>query len=98
MDNLLKIILSLLNPVNLGAMLRWLLGLAGGWLLAQGWLTSDQVTEVVTAAVAALLPIIWSLLQKYRQQQLVKVALSLPAGATQEQAQLALKLSSKHNA
>jgi hypothetical protein len=92
------VLLEALTPTTLAAVLRWVLSMVAGWLIAQGWLNSDQVGEVVAAGVTALVPILWSLIQKYRQAQLVKAALSLPAGATQEQAQLGAALARKFHA
>lgn len=98
MDNLLKVILNLATPTSIAAFVRWALGLVAGWLIANGWLTSEQIPEVMAAAVTALVPIIWSLIQKTRQKQLVEAALSLPAGATVEQAQLGAAMSRKFGA
>lgn len=90
MDAVMKILLNALTPAGLGSMLRWAMGLVAGSLVARGWLTSDQVGEIVAAVVTALVPLLWALVQKYRQQQLLSVALSLPPGATVEQAKLTL--------
>lgn len=90
MDALVKILMNALTPAGLGSVLRWAMGLVAGSLVARGWLTSDQVGEIVTAAVAAVVPLLWALIQKYRQQQLLTVALTLPPGATVEQAKLTL--------
>lgn len=68
---------------------RHLLGIAGGWLVAKGLIDTDThdrlMSEGVTQVVGYLLmlvPIVWSVLQKKQVGQWLRTALHMPPQAT----------------
>lgn len=76
----------------LGAVVRWLLTVAGAALVARQVITADQAArfadgfapELVGAALAAL-PLVWSLAHKWYARVTLNAARELPAGASDDQ-------------
>ena len=62
--------------------IQWVLGLLGSALVTRGVWTEDQLAQVA-GAVIALVPLIWSVVQKKNATQIQKVALALPARSTE---------------
>jgi hypothetical protein len=74
------------NPVvqsALGSILRWALALGAGYLVEHGVWSEGEATTYVTAAVLALLSLLWSLWQKYHERVKFLTALDMHAGATE---------------
>lgn len=65
-----------------GVILRSVIMMAAGWLVAHGLLPQGNLEEWVAAVVLVVLGVLWSLYQKYVAQRLLTTALNLPPGAT----------------
>ena len=75
-----------MNPIfqaALGSLLRWALAVGAGWLVQRGIWTEAEALTYVSAAVLAVLSLLWSLWQKYRQRIKFLTALELPKGSTE---------------
>jgi uncharacterized membrane protein YqjE len=68
----------------LGSILRHFLTMAATVLVTRGIWTADEAANYVVAAALAILGFGWSLWQKYRANELIEQALSLPAGSDRE--------------
>jgi hypothetical protein len=73
-----------------GAVARWLLTMAGAYLIAHHVLTADQadrfssaVVEHLMMAVPVLIPLVWSCFQKYRNRIKFLTALEASPGTTE---------------
>lgn len=55
------------------ALLRHLLSMAAGAIVAQGVLTNDQATSLV-GAIVTIFPIAWSLIEKVRVKKVIGLA------------------------
>lgn len=77
---------------SIAAGVRWLLVLAGGFLVKKGMITPEQsdayisqVTPVLIGLGMAGIALLWSLWQKRRANEKVDLALSLPSNTTRAQ-------------
>lgn len=57
------------NQAQVLSVLKFILGLAGGWLIAKGWLTTDQLAEL-TAAALTVAGIVWSIVSNTHNAKL----------------------------
>lgn len=64
----------------IGAILRHFLTLLAGYLVSKGIWTDAEAVTYVSAAVAALIALGWSLYQKHRSKLFADKARELPAG------------------
>lgn len=60
-------------PAYFAALVRALLSFGGGYLVAKGWITTEQLPEV-GGAVLALIALIWSFSHKASVQNAIKAA------------------------
>lgn len=72
---------------SVASFVRWLLVLAGGYLVRKGVISSEDsaayiehATPVVIGLGMALIALLWSLYQKRHANQKVDLALAMPAG------------------
>lgn len=75
-----------MNPLvsqALGAIFRWLLAMAAGYLVNRGVWTHDDADRYVAAAALALAALVWSLWQKYKSRLHFLTALEMPAGTSE---------------
>lgn len=66
----------------IGSFLRTLLVGLGGYLVSTGVWSPENADKYIEGIVLALVGLIWSLYQKYRQQQTIQAALETPAGTS----------------
>lgn len=83
--------MNTLQQQFLGSLVRWGLTLGSGWLMARGTLKDGIDTEVIAAVAMAVPPLLWGLWQKVKSRTAFKVALDLPAGATEADVKEAIK-------
>ena len=57
---------------------RTLLGVAGGYFVGKGYLTQDQLTQVVTALLL-LGPVAWGVLEKFSAEKKTQVRIAAAA-------------------
>lgn len=69
-----------------GTLIRTLTAGVGAWLVNKGYITENDFSELVAGLVLLLATAAWGIYQKVKAHQLVKAALSLPQGATEEDA------------
>ncbi len=81
---LVNFFLGMVTPAGIASVLRWALAAACGALVAKGWLTTDQVAECVTVVVTGVVPLVWGILQKVRQQEITVAALLQNVGTLEE--------------
>jgi hypothetical protein len=78
-----------------GVLLRSVIMMGAGWLVAHGMLPSGTVEEWVTAVVMVLITLLWSLYEKIAQKAKekfrVEVALEAPAGTTMKELDAAIE-------
>jgi membrane protein DedA with SNARE-associated domain len=61
----------------IGSLIRKGLVFVGGWVVAKGWMTGDesgQVIEIVIGAIVALIPVAWSMLNRWLEARRAKKA------------------------
>lgn len=76
----------------IGSLVRSGMIAVGGYLMAQGYVTEDQSTQLLaTAPIVA--GVVWSLYQKYSTQVAFEVAKEKPAGATNVEVKAEIKAS-----
>lgn len=83
-----------MNPIlekMLGSIIRHVLTLVVPFFVARGIWTPEEATGYVTAAVAAILVIGWSLWEKFSSQRNLVTALTMPANSTQAQVETKVK-------
>jgi hypothetical protein len=80
-----------------GAVVRWLLTLVFGSLIAKGIVSGEQVGELAIWIAGGALVLVWALWQKYRGEVLRRLALSLPAGTQETELQRAARLARGKN-
>lgn len=68
----------------LGAILRHLLTALAGYFVTKGIWTTDEATNYIAAAAAALLALGWSIWSKYKGRIRLLTALDMPEGATED--------------
>lgn len=66
-------------PAYLGSIVRTAMAVAGGYLVAKGYVTTDQIPEV-GGAVLALVTLVWSLAHKAAVQKAIADAISAGKG------------------
>lgn len=52
----------------IGSLIRKGLVFVGGWVVSHGWMTADEsgkTIEIVVGAVVALIPVAWSMLNRW---------------------------------
>lgn len=75
-----------MNP-QVASLIRWLVVLVGGFLVARGRLSADQQDTFVEAGAelvggaAALASLFWSMRDKKNTEDLLNAAMALPAGS-----------------
>ena len=77
-----------MNPIMqsaIGAILRFVLAIAAGYVVKAGIWTASEATGYVGAAALGLLALGWSLWEKYRSRRKLVTALSMPFVATEDQ-------------
>lgn len=72
----------------IGAIVRWLLAGAFGWLVAKGFLTSEQVDQAVVAIALAVATLGWSFYQKYKDKLKFWTAAQIAPTANPKEAEL----------
>jgi fluoride ion exporter CrcB/FEX len=68
----------------IGSIVRFLLAGAVGWLVQRGIITGEQGAALIPAIVLGVITVAWAIWRKYKIQQRIAVALSLPAGSGPE--------------
>jgi membrane protein DedA with SNARE-associated domain len=61
----------------IGSLIRKGLVFVGGWVVSHGWMTADessQTMEVVIGAVVALIPVAWSMFNRWLEARRAKKA------------------------
>lgn len=66
-------------------LIRLLLAGVAGYLVKQGAITGPQWEIIVGLLASVVVAIGWSVIQKYRVDELIATALRMPEGATREQ-------------
>lgn len=67
--------------------IRWLLAGVAGYLIKEGAITGPQWDILLGIVAAAVVSLVWGVIQKYKVDELVGTALRMPQGATREQLQ-----------
>ena len=67
------------TPPVLAGLIRYLLGVASGYVISQGWFTAEQTTQIV-GAVGAIGVGAWSVYSNWKKTQKLKDAIKAPAG------------------
>jgi len=78
-----------MNPIlqaALGSIARWALAIFAGWLVKAGIWTESEATSYIAAGALAIVALGWSFYQKYKSRITFLSALTLPEGATENQA------------
>lgn len=61
----------------IGSLIRKGLVFVGGWVVSHGWMTADessQTIQIVVGAVVALIPVAWSMLNRWLDSRKKKAA------------------------
>lgn len=83
-----------MNPLlveAIGSIVRAVLNIVAGWLVAHGVWASSDAEKYVGAAALALISLGWSLWQKYGMRSKLVTAMALPSGMTENQVEAAVK-------
>lgn len=75
----------------IGSLVRFGLGGAVGYLVNKGLVTEEQGAAVIPAVILGVITVAWAIWRKYKIQQRIAVALELPAGASPEQLEAAVR-------
>lgn len=68
-----------LATANLASTVRTVLAFVGGWLVAKGWLSNEQLVQITGVAVVVV-PMAWSFYKNYKLRHALKEAIAAPAG------------------
>lgn len=60
------------------------MSILAGILIQRGALTSESEGEFIAAGVALLVPLLWSLWQKFNKEKEITKALELPSGSSRK--------------
>lgn len=66
-------------PEYIKSIIRNLLAILSGYLVGKGLLDAEQGVAI-TGAVMAVVPVVWSLIQKHNANKDLKSAIAAPAG------------------
>jgi uncharacterized membrane protein YeaQ/YmgE (transglycosylase-associated protein family) len=77
----------------IGSLVRAALGGFTVWLATHGLITESQSGALLEAAVVGAITVVWAIWRKYSIQKRIAVALALPANASPEQLDNAVKIS-----
>lgn len=69
----------------IATILRAVLGPALAWLLAKGYITADDNTQIIGLLAATAVIVIWGVVNKFLWGSKVETALKLPSNTTYEQ-------------
>lgn len=83
-----------MNPLlveAIGSILRAILNVGAGWLVAHGIWASSDAEKYVGAAALMLVSLGWSLWQHSGMRKKLVTAMAMPAGITEQQVQAVVK-------
>ncbi len=66
----------------IGTLVRSVLAILGGWMLATGFFTEATVAQFIVAATAVVIAVVWGIVNKFVWNKTVETALELPANSS----------------
>lgn len=84
----------MLNPLvreGLASVVRAVLQMLAGWLIANGLWTSSDADKILPGLALAIVSLVWSVYQKARMRNKLVTAMAMPSGVSENQVQAAIR-------